>query len=85
MATLDRVTQLAALVAHLSDEVNGLASQEEKLVSETEERLADLQRRVALAESPVSSTPLRKRRALIMRSTLRRNPVRTDRRSQAGL
>lgn len=49
-ATLDRVTQLAALVAHLSDEVNGLASQEEKLVSETEERLADLQRRVALAE-----------------------------------
>jgi len=50
-ATLDRVTQLAALVAHLSDEVNALANEQAKLKSGSEERFADLQRRMALSES----------------------------------
>ncbi len=50
-ALLERVTQLAALVAHLNDQVNRLQSAQAKLSSGTEERYADLQRRMALAES----------------------------------
>jgi hypothetical protein len=50
-ATLERLTQLAALMAHLSDQVNGLESEEKALASGSEAEFADLRRRMALAES----------------------------------
>ena len=49
-ATLERPTQLAALVAHLSDRVNGLESEEKALASGSEAEFADLRQRMALAE-----------------------------------
>jgi len=48
---LERMTQMAALIAHLNGQVNRLEGDLAKLAATTEERSADLQRRVALAES----------------------------------
>ena len=52
-ALLERVTQLAALVAHLNLQINRLESVQTKLSTGTEEHFADLQRRMALAEASV--------------------------------
>ncbi|WP_264583409.1 hypothetical protein [Rhodoblastus acidophilus] len=48
---LERMTQMAALITHLNGQVNRLESDLVKLAATTEERSADLQRRMALAES----------------------------------
>jgi hypothetical protein len=52
-ALLERVTQLAALVAHLNLQINRLESAQTKLSTGTEEHFADLLRRMALAEANV--------------------------------
>lgn len=46
-----KVTQLAALVAHLSEQVNQIQSAQTKLSAGTEESVANLERRMAFAES----------------------------------
>ncbi|WP_146089821.1 hypothetical protein [Rhodoblastus sphagnicola] len=48
---LERLTQMAALITHLNGQVNRLESDQAKLTATTEDRYADLQRRMALAES----------------------------------